>query len=337
MPTEKSTESLWPRNRLAVAAVIVATIALLTVAENAAVSAYLSSSGRFASDFSATALEHKLDAIAKQPPQVVFMGDSALWGYGVPADGNAVALLAKGGCSCVNLSFKAGSPPNYYALTLLFAKFHVHPKLVVLEINQPSFSPGDQSYKTLAPALAALAGPLMTPADRSTLDVADGGEGVLARLGAAMASAWLVYGARADLRDALSGDADAVPKERPVAEDFLGTYDLAPLDERNVGVRYLEAVADALREQRIPAIAFLTPTNHALVHEFIDVPAYARNADYLVKILESRGIRVVDLDRAFPQVDFIDNTHLTQRGQQLLAATLANDIPALRIPSPPAR
>jgi hypothetical protein len=152
-----------------------------------------------------------------------------------------------------------------------------------------------------------------------------------------MASVWLVYGARADLRDALSGDADAVAKERPVAEDFLGTYDLAPLDERNVGVRYLEAVADALREQRIPAIAFLTPTNHALVHEFIDVPAYARNADYLVKILESRGIRVVDLDRAFPQADFIDNTHLTQRGQQLLAATLANDIPALRIPSPPAR
>lgn len=331
MLTGKSIASRWQLNKLLVAAVVLATIAVFAGAENAAVSAFLSGNARFATNFSETALEHKLEALSARPPQVVFMGDSALWGYGVPADRNAVSLLSKAGCPCANLSFKAGSPPNYYALSLLLGAFHVRPKLVVLEINQPSFSPGDQSYRTLNPALASLAEPLLSPADRAALGVNTVPAGTGARLERALSSVWLLYGARTDLRDAVLGDADAIPKERPVAEDFLGTYDLAPLNQNNVGVRYLEAVAGTLRRERIPAVAFLTPTNHALLHEFIDVPAYDRNAAYLANVLKTRGIAVIDLDRNFPESTFIDNTHLTPAGQRLLALTLAKDISALGV------
>jgi len=247
----------------------------------------------------------------------------------LPAHQNAVAILAGEGCRCANLAFKAGSPPNYYALALLFARFHVRPGMVILEINQPSFSPADQAYKTLTPSLAAVVAPLLSPADRAALVLPSARNGIGPDLDEALASLWLVYGARADLRALLLGDADAEPARQPTADDFLGTYDLAPLDQANVGVRYLEKTVDLLHDQSIPVVAFMSPTNHTLVHEYIDVPAYRANEEYLDGLLEKRGVKVIDLDRAFSAENFIDNVHLTREGQRRLAVLLAKDIPQL--------
>ena len=77
-----------------------------------------------------------------------------------------------------------------------------------------------------------------------------------------------------------------------------------------------------LARDHIPAIAILTPTNHTLLHEFIDVPEYEKNLAFTHKLLASGGVRVIDLDKAFKAAEFIDNDHLTAAGNQRLAGTL---------------
>lgn len=304
--------------------VVLITIVLLAVGQNVATSRYLERSVRLSSDFSAAALELRIRGLPKDAPQTVLLGDSALWGYGLPADATAAAMLTREGCRCINFSFKGSSPPNYYAIARLLTAAGAPVKMAVLEVNQATLSPGDAAYKTLSPGVAALATPLLSSADRDAIVLPASGErNAFERL---LASAWLVYGARADLRLAIDGDVDVVPRRPPTADDFLGTYDLEPLREGNVGVHYLERTIDVFRSAGIPVAAFLTPTNHALLHEYIDVPAYRANEIFLTNLLERRGVAVVDLDRAFSARVFIDNAHLTAQGQALLAQALVKDI-----------
>ena len=310
-----------------IVAVVVAAIVLL---QNALVPPFLVHQPRMTTDFSPTYLARKLRSIADTSDAVVFLGDSAIWGYALPPDQTAISILRGRGCDCVNLGFKAGNAANDYGLVRLFQAYGIRPRLVILEVNQRSLNPADQSYKSLHPAIAALAGPLLTPTDREALGQPTPALDLHGRLDDALSRAWVVYAMRADLRALVNGDVDALPKQKVTADQFMGTYDLSPLDEKNVGVMYLGKTIDLLHQQSIPVVAFMTPTNHALLHEFIDDPAYAANDDYLKRLLQKRGVRTIDLDRAFPAAEFIDNAHLTKRGQVRLADTLAKAIPQLR-------
>ena len=312
-------------------ALSIVTILALILIENALVLAYVPGVPRFATDFSPAFLQRKLQSIAGKSKEIVFMGDSALWGYALPSDTSAIAILIKEGCPCVNLSFKAGSPANDYALARLFDRYGVRPKLAVLEINQRAFNRADQSYKNLHPSVASLAAPILTPEDRATLGQTQAPGGLSEPVDRLLSKVSAAYAMRADLRALIFGDTDVLPKEPPKADDFLGTYDLAPLDANNVGVRYLTKAVKVLRNLGIPTIAFLTPTNHTLLHEYIDVPAYQANLNYLKNLLEREGVRVIDLDSAFPAGLFIDNAHLTPEGQRRLAAVLAREIPELDV------
>jgi hypothetical protein len=320
------------RSPLGKVAIVLIAVIVIVLAENALIPAYLVGIPRMTTDFSPTYLRYKLQSIASSPPSVVFFGDSAMWGYALPPEQTAIAIMQGRGCRCINLAFKAGSPANYYALARLFVRYDVRPRLVVIEVNQRAFNPADQSYKSLHPAIGTLAGPLFTQADRSALDQVPATSGIAPALDHALSSAWTLYAMRADLRALVLGDVDALPKQRATADQFLGTYDLSPLDEKNVGVRYLEKTVELLNEEGIPVVAFLTPTNHTLLHEYIDDPAYAANGAYLKRILKERNVRTVDLDRAFSTGEFIDNAHLTQEGQVHLADTLSGAIPELRSP-----
>ncbi len=127
---------------------------------------------------------------------------------------------------------------------------------------------------------------------------------------------------RSDIRETVFGDVPPPPAQ-PLAPDlFEGTYDLAPLTAKNVGVAFLAKTADALRLAGIPAVAFMTPTNHALLHDYIDNRQYDANETFLKRLLESRGVPVVDLDRAVPTGEFLDNAHLTAAGQRRLTVLL---------------
>ena len=317
-----------PRSRrlpvvLGMVAISIAALAAVVAAEDVAIGVGFPHLLRFPGDFSAAYLRREVSALQAGPAPTIFLGDSVVWGYHLPAEQTAVTLLAAQGCACRNFAFKAGSPPNYFALAQLLRAGGVRPKAVVLEINQRVFNVVDDSYKKLNPAVAATAGSLLTPDERGALVFPPAPGGLQGALDAGVASRWLLYAMRADIRDTLYGEGEQVPASQPTAEMFLGTYDLTPLNRRNVGVRFLEKTADLFHADGIPVIAFMTPTNHRLLHDYIDGPEYRANGEYLRRLMAARGARVLDLDRAFPADEFFDNDHLTAAGQRRLAARLA--------------
>jgi len=281
---------------------------------------------RVNADFSPTYLDREMRDMAAAPPQAVFLGDSVLWGFALEPEQTAVAMLRARGCDCRNLSFKSSSPPNYYALVRLMERYGVRPKLVVLEVNQAALTRANGAYATLHPALAELAFPLLSEDDRKTLDV-QRPSAINAALDRIVSSGWGLYAWRADIRETLAPTPDALPARAPTADDFYNEYDLTPLDASNVGVRYFEKTADALRANGIPTLAILTPTNHQLLHEYIDGPEYRANVLYLKRLFESRGAKVLDLDRAFPGSDFFDSAHLKPDAQLRFAAMLRSELP----------
>jgi hypothetical protein len=299
---------------------------VVAVAESAIVATYFNRVTRMTADFSTELLKRELLALAASPGRTVFLGDSVLWGYRLPADENAVAILDERGIAARNLAFKAGSPANYYAVTRLMLAAGIRPRAVVLEINQKTFNQADAAYQTLHPSVASLAYPLLGGADRALLGLSAPPTGLGVRLERTLSSLWLAYALRSDIRDVLYGDGDAPLPDRLSPDLFEGTYDLAPLEAGNVAVHFLRETAATLRRAGIPSLAFMTPTNHALLHEYIDNKQYRANGAYLEALLRRYGVRVVDLDARFASADFLDNDHLTARGQRRLAAELERSL-----------
>jgi hypothetical protein len=260
------------RRLIGCAAVALAVTLGIVALQNAAIGAYFPRLERVTTDFSPAYLRRELGFLAAAPPRAIFLGDSVLWGYRLQPSRTAVAVLAAGGCDCYDLALKSGSPPNYYALARLLEAWHVHPKAVVLEVNQKAFNQADDSFRTLHPAVAALAAPLLTPDDRKALALPSRPQGFAGWLDGRLSSVSALYAMRADAREVVYGDTDAAPVEHLTAALYEGAYDLTPLTADNLGVRYLERTAQTLRRAGIPLIAFMTPTNHTLLHEYIDVP-----------------------------------------------------------------
>jgi hypothetical protein len=209
----------------------------------------------------------------------------------------------------------------------------VRPRLVVFNVNQKEFNPLDSAYRQLHPSVEPLAWSALDRSERASLKPtqSSGSDQALQRI---VESTWQLYGMRNDLREWLFGDVDAVhvargaiervsgtaarrrAAHRPTAEAFEGTYDLTPLNASDVSFRFLTLVADLLHRNQIPALAILTPTNHVLLHQYIDTPEYAANLRASTILLRSRGIEVLNLDDAFPGTDFIDNDHLNAAGNR---------------------
>jgi hypothetical protein len=308
------------RGRIALL-VSLSVVLAIVVLENVVVARLLSHLERVPADVSPAYLRYALGELAASPPQILFFGDSVVWGYRLPAGATAVASLAARGCPCRNLALRAGSPPSDYGLERLIEAAGIRPKQVVLEVDLKALNPVDADYKRLLPGVAEAAGPLLSPADLALLEPAP--ETISGPLERTLSSWWLLYGMRADLRDLYFGGERDAPFVRPTPELYEGTYDLTPLGDANVGVHFLERTVDALHRARIPVLAFLTPTNHTLLHDYIDGRGYRANVLFVQRALARRGARVVNFDRAFPAALFIDNTHLTAAGQRRLAERLA--------------
>jgi hypothetical protein len=276
--------------------------------------------------------------------KILVLGDSVLWGYRLTPDQSAASILARAGWPIENLSYEGGSAPNTYALLRFLLSNGVRPRAVIFNVNLKEFNVNDSAYQKLHPAVEALAWPLLSDADRKSL-IATSPQTLDARIDRALAGVWFLYGARSDIRDylfrdksdaatfvrdaveAISGTAarDAV-LHQPTADKFIGTYDLTELSSSNVGVHFLEELADLLHENSIPAFAILTPTNHTLLHDYIDGPEYAAQLTYVTRLLQSRGIGVLNYDRSFGTGSFIDNDHLTAPANRQLAAAIARDV-----------
>jgi hypothetical protein len=308
-----------------IAAVVLCLAALLAL-ENALVGATMHHLPRLATDFSPAYLDRELSSLASEPPRVVLLGDSVLWGYRVAQDRSAAARLASRNVSLENLAFKTANPASDLFLLRLMDQRGVKPKLVVLELNLQVFNPFDQSYRAIHPAVATLAWPFVGPGDVRALHITPPA-GWQASLEPILEGAWLLYAMRSDVRETLVPPAEA-PLPPLTPDMFTMTYDQAPLRPSNLEVKYLTETADFLRSHAIPAIAFLTPVNHQLLHEFIDNEQYAANKRTVARVLQQRGITVLDWDAALPGGDFFDNDHLNLKGQDDLAALLAKALGA---------
>jgi hypothetical protein len=307
-------------------AVSLVTIVAVLFIESLVVSMAFPRLSRVTTDFSPAYFSRVLQSIASEPPgsETIFLGDSVLWGYGLQSPQTAIAILQSRGCACINLAFKAGSPANYYAIAKLIVAKGIRPRAVVIEVNQKLFNAADDWYKALHPAIAALATPILDSGELSDLSPPPAESAAQQWLDRHIAPIWLPYAMRSDIKETLFGDDSALPVQAPTADAFLGTYDLSKLDEENVGVKYLEKTVELLHASGIPVVAFMTPTNHVLLHDYIDVPEYRANGSYVKRLLERRGAYVIDLDRAFPAHEFLDEVHLTPEGQKRMAAILGD-------------
>jgi hypothetical protein len=314
---------------------------ILVAATDVGVRAAFPSLPRLDGDFSPALLGLEIDRLRDGSPVTVFLGDSELWGYRLRPEQAAPAILGARGLRETNLSYEGGSPVNTYAVLEVLLASGVRPKRVVFNVNQKVFNALDSAYATVQPSVAELALPRFSPADAALVAPARAPATFEARLDRGVRAIWRLYALRNDLRELLFGDVDAAhalaarlvaadgtqrrtdAAHVPTAAVFEGTYDLAPLDDTNVSVHFLRRIVAALRAARVPALAILTPTNHTLLHDYIDTPQYGKNLAYVRRLLAAGGVRVVDLDGAFGAADFIDNDHLTAAGNERFASLLA--------------
>jgi hypothetical protein len=275
--------------------------------------------------------------------KVVVVGDSALWGYRVSPSESAVARFGQAAIPVENFAFEGGSPANAYALLRLLEAEHIRPRAVLFNVNLKEFNAADSAYNTLYPGLEQLVWndltieerKLLKPTRHATFD---------ASADATLSSWWALYGMRNDVREQLFGTPDAITAIRnqiekmsgetvraeaahvPTSDKFLGTYDLSQLSDANVEVVFLKKFALLLQTEHIPAVAILTPTNHGLLHDYIDTPDYDAQLTYVSVLLRRHGIRVLNYDRAFKPDEFFDNDHLTVAGNEHLSALLQSDV-----------
>lgn len=297
---------------------------------------------RLAADFSAAYLARQARALGHEHP-VVALGDSALWGYRVSVEEAAITRLRRADRRWVNLSYEGGSAPNTFALLRILDHAGVAPRAVVFNVNLKEFNPVDSAYDKLYPGVERLAWPLLSAEERAKLKRVTP-QTVDARFNEAVESVWPFYAMRSDVRAAIFADQDAAhavasvfeawggttarkaAAHRPTPDKFEGTYDLSPLGEDNIGVFFLRRVAGALQSSRIPGYAILTPTNHKLLHDYIDGPEYRAQLLFVTRLLRSYGITVLDYDSAFAPAEFLDNDHLTVEGNRHLAQLLSRDV-----------
>jgi len=292
-------------------------------------------------NFSAAYLDREVSSLRGRHP-IVVLGDSVFWGFGVDESHAAASILRARDPHIENLAYAGGGPVNTLAMIRLLLHSGVRPRAIVFNINEKQFNSEDSAYARLHPAVEQLAFHLLTDRERVGIVpvLSESGDARIDRL---VGRFWHLYGMRPDLRDALFHDSDAahavqglvehasgaeadtLDAHRPTPDRFEGTYDLSPLNRDNVAFRALGEIVDLLRDEHIPAVAILTPTNHALLHDYIDGPEYQANLS-AVKALCRRGIRVLDLDARFAAADFIDNDHLTTRGNALLAPIIGRAI-----------
>jgi hypothetical protein len=309
-----------PRRFVTCVAIAIVVAALLVLAENVAIDAYFPHLSRVTHDFSPAYLRRYLDAFARLPPQTIVLGDSIAWGYRLHDDENAVAILKANGCACSNLAFNLENPTNEYALVRYLQHEGVRPRAIVLQLDQVAFNPATMEYRGLRDQVYEVTEHVLTPEDLALFRAPRGG--LRARVDRVLSAVSRLYAFRSDAREALLGE----PPERLSHVPFQRFYSLAPLDEHNVGVTYLERMLDLLHATGTPVIAFLAPTNHAAFGPISYDPRYRANAAYVERLLARRGARVLRLDDRFEAADFLDDVHLSATGQRKLASILAPEL-----------
>lgn len=303
---------------------------------------------RMPQQFSAAYLDRVTTRLAAKRDLVLVLGDSVLWGYGVDSHDAAMSVLrtSYGNPNLVNLAFQGGSPENTYVLLRSLFERGANPRLVIFNINLKEFSPADPSYRQLFPAVEDENRSLLDLEDRRRLQMHSPSRALNALLDQYVGRYWQLYHFRSDIKQAIFGQDDMArwltarvqdltgtnarraAAHKPTPDRFIGTYDLTPLGPGNVALVYFEKAARLLRAHHVRALVFFTPTNHKLLHDFIDTPEYGDNLNAVKRLAARYGISVQNFDHVIPSNEFIDNDHLTVAGNRRLAHLLASQLSA---------
>jgi len=303
---------------------------------------------RMPQQFSAAYLDRIAGQLSAKRDLVLVLGDSVLWGYGVDSRDAAVSLLraSYGNANLVNLSFQGGSPENAYVLLRSLLSKGVRPRLVVFNINLKEFNPADQSYRQLFPAVEDEYRSQLDRDDRRLLQTHSQSRALNSLLDEYVGRYWQLYHFRSDIKQAIFGQDDMAQwltarvqdltgaaarraaAHRPTPDRFIGVYDLTPLSSQNVALQYFEKTAHLLDANHIRTLAFFTPTNHKLLHEYIDTPEYDDNLNAVKRLAARYGITTLNFDHIVPPSEFLDNDHLTVEGNRRLAQMLAPQLSA---------
>jgi len=275
---------------------------------------------------------------------VVVLGDSVLWGYGVPAAQTAVAHLRQHfpNIPFANYAYEAEGPADVdFLLRYLFAN-DVHPRAVLMDLNTLTYNPFAKGYQRLGRALERRAPIFLQPFDQQRIELADdvANPTLEQKLDGFMEDHWQLYGYRVDIHQFLFGDADAVTAlwnhwshdlRKPQSGEqpaYFGLYDLTPLTLDNIAFAYTQHAFSLLKSKGVPVVAFLPPVNRSLVREYIASPSYDANLQRLQTLGRRYSATVLNLDRLLPQTAFLDNAHPNARGNGSLAQALAPAIGA---------
>lgn len=112
-------------------------------------------------------------------------------------------------------------------------------------------------------------------------------------------------------------------EEREV-EHLRKVYNVGPLDENNVGYRYLKKTLDLAQERDVPVVLFFTPINTQLLDRFqvLDRDDWQSGAGQLQQLFSSRGIECHDLQNSVEARFFHDSLHLVDEGNEQVARAL---------------
>lgn len=96
----------------------------------------------------------------------------------------------------------------------------------------------------------------------------------------------------------------------------------------NVDFKYYRELCRYLQENRIPAVIFMSPVNHALLQRYhlLDYNDYKKNTAVIAQVARQRGITFLNYQEAVSPNLFHDSLHLLDSGNATTARLLSKDL-----------
>lgn len=96
----------------------------------------------------------------------------------------------------------------------------------------------------------------------------------------------------------------------------------------NVDYKYYRELCGYLRQNKIPAVIFMSPVNHALLqrYQLLDYNAYRKNTAAIEQVARQGGVPFFNYQDAIPPDLFHDSLHLLDGGNAVAAELLSKDL-----------
>ncbi len=303
----------------------------------------------------------KEDLVEQDGRKVVFLGDSVVYGSGVPEEGQTIPsyfasyiqmLLPDEDIKVYSFSLKGCTPVD--ATRILEYVVDARPDLVIYDINIGWFaSQTETGHQQLTQLSSAEPIRQDVSADQQNQS---GNERIENVLGQVVNEYWSLYRYRIFLNYLLFGEPirDILMAEGKIAEkttmeeelfqedqfkpwyekdfSFLkansGKLGLCTLDASNPHWNYYNQFMETLHSNQINAVFFTVPRNRTLYLKYglLDEKVFAFKQNQLIDVARRNGITTYDFTFSVKDDYFTDTIHMTKEGNQAVAKMLVWNI-----------